>query len=397
MQKSEQFDRWKTCVLIPTYNNAATLGEVIDSVLRYTNSIIVVNDGSTDQTAEILKQYETRITVHHLLQNGGKGLALRKGFEIAIEKGYQRAITLDSDGQHRSSDLPKFLDALEQHPNALLVGARNMTQENVPGTSSFGHKFSNFWYQVMTGRSLPDTQSGYRLYPLEAMKKMRFYTTKYELEMETLVRLSWQDIEVLPVPIDVHYPPEGERVTHFRKVPDFTRISILNTVLVAIALFYMRPRIFFRNLQKKSPREFVQEYILNSQESNLKITLALMLGLFIGVSPFWGYQILIIIALCVVFRLNKVIALVAGHISIPPMIPLILFASYKLGGFVIGNEQQVLFSSTLTFADIRDNVVQYVVGSFCLATLLALVGGLLTYPVLMWFRTGKTELETVER
>lgn len=384
-----QFDQWKTCVIIPTYNNDQTLQEVVSGVLGYTQNVIVVNDGSTDQTNAILKEFESDILVHHLPENAGKGVALRKGFDLAIAKGYERAITIDSDGQHKASDLPNFLNALEENPDAMIVGARNMGQDNVPGSSSFGHKFSNFWYRVMTGRKLPDTQSGYRLYPLTKIKNMRFYTTKYELEMESLVRLSWLDIPVIPVPIDVYYPPEEERVTHFRKIPDFTRISILNTIMVAIALLYVRPKLFFRNLKKKSARDFFREYILNSKETNAQITFAIMLGLFIGVAPLWGYQIVLILFFCTLLKLNKVIALVAGHISIPPMIPIILYASYWLGGLLLygkGGGNSPLLGSQMTFADVKENLFQYVVGSFALGIVLAVVFGLIFYILLTIFR-----------
>ena len=271
-----------------------------------------------------------------------------------------------------------------------------MTQEAVPGTSSFGHKFSNFWYSVITGRKLPDTQSGYRLYPLKLIKNRHFYTTKYELEMEALVRLSWQDIPVIPVPIDVYYPPGEERITHFRKVPDFTRISILNAVLVAIGLLYMRPRQFFRSLKKKSAKQFIRAYILDSNESNLQITLAIMLGLFIGISPLWGYHIILVIFFCVLFKLNKVIALVAAHISIPPMIPILLYFSYKLGGLLLNNAaEQVLFSSKLSLTDVKNNLVQYVVGSFALGAIAAVVLGVVSYIVLMLFRKRGARVESV--
>lgn len=392
-----QFDQWKTCVIIPTYNNDQTLGEVVSDVLSYTKNIIVVNDGSTDQTADILQSFESEIAIHHLPENSGKGVALRKGFNLAMEQGYERAITIDSDGQHKASDLPNFINALEEHPDAMIVGARNMGQDNVPGTSSFGHKFSNFWYKVMTGRQLPDTQSGYRLYPLTRMQKMRFYTTKYELEMESLVRLSWLDISVLAVPIDVYYPPEEERVTHFRKIPDFTRISILNTVMVIIALLYVRPKLFLKNLKKKSARDFFRQYILNSEETNAQLTFAVMLGLFIGVTPFWGYQIMLIIFFCVLLKLNKVIALVAGHISIPPMIPVILYASYWLGGLLLygkGGGNSPLFASKMTLTDVKDNLLQYVVGSFALGIVLAAVVGLIFYILLSIFRKNSVQSKT---
>ncbi|HEY0261595.1 MAG TPA: glycosyltransferase family 2 protein [Chitinophagales bacterium] len=238
------------CVLIPTYNNSGTVAQVIADVQQFTNNIIVVNDGSTDNTKRILADISD-ITVMNFAQNQGKGKALREGFKRATELGFTHAITLDSDGQHKASDLPIFFSTIAQKPNALFIGARNMNQENVPGTSSFGHKFSNFWFKFETGIDAPDTQSGYRAYPIYLLKNTRFFTTKYEFEIEVIVRAAWKKIPIEFLPINVYYPPQEERISHFRKVPDFTRISILNTLLVTFAILYFKPKKFIENLFAK--------------------------------------------------------------------------------------------------------------------------------------------------
>lgn len=105
-------------------------------------------------------------------------------------------------------------------------------------------KFSNFWFRIETGLNVPDTQSGYRLYPLELLKDIYFYSTKYEFEIEVLVRASWKGIKIESTEVSVYYPPKAERITHFRPLTDFLRISILNTILVIITFFYIKPRLF---------------------------------------------------------------------------------------------------------------------------------------------------------
>src|SRR5690606_41047183 len=133
------------------------------------------------------------------------------------------------------SDLPKMIQMCYENPNTVLMGSRNMTQEGVPGKSYFGNKFSNFWFKVETWISLPDTQTGFRVYPLKPLKSIRLFTTKFELEIEVIVRLAWKFIPFKAVPIQVKYDPE-ERVSHFRPGRDFFRISVLNSILVIIAL-----------------------------------------------------------------------------------------------------------------------------------------------------------------
>ena len=237
------------CVVVPTYNNAKTLGRVLEGILRYTSHILVVNDGATDETPALLSSYPS-LRVITFAKNRGKGAALKAAFREAVSLGYVYAITIDSDGQHYPEDLPAFASALRntQEPT-LWVGSRNMDSEGIPRKSSFGHRFSNFWFHLETGVKLPDTQSGYRLYPLLHLPR-RYFTGKYEFEIEVLVRSSWRGVQVSSLPIRVLYDP-SERVSHFRPFWDFLRISFLNTFLVLIALLYIKPRDFLRQLKKK--------------------------------------------------------------------------------------------------------------------------------------------------
>ncbi len=381
----EIFEQKKCCVIIPTYNNEKTLAAVINGVLEYTNQVIVVNDGSTDSTSHILSDF-TNVDIVSYPKNKGKGYALRKGLRFAWEKGYKYAITIDSDGQHYVTDLPKFLEKLNESPNAIIIGSRNMDQSSVPGKSSFGHKFSNFWFRFETGINAPDTQSGFRLYPLEPLRKMIFFTRKYEFEIEVIVRAAWKGVEVTSVPIQVYYAPKETRVSHFRPFRDFTRVSILNTILVFYALLIVKPFKFVRSLNKKNIKEFYQKQVLQSEEPNSKIAFAIMLGLFMGVAPVWGYQMLIAFGLAHLLKLNKVLVLVASNISIPPMIPIILFASFKTGGFFIDANRLTLQYSTVNFEMIKDNLLQYLIGSLAFGVILAITMGLISYILLSLFR-----------
>ena len=252
------FEKHNCCVLIPTYNNAGTLESVINDVLAYTNRIVIVNDGSTDDTKNVLKKFP-HLNLVSFPTNQGKGMALRAGFKEAVALGYDKAITIDSDGQHYADDIPAFFENLDTQPDALIVGARNMSAEGIPGKSSFGHKISNFWFHFETGINLPDTQSGFRLYPVRELSRMNFFTTKYEFEIEVLVRASWAGIPVVSVPVKVFYAPGKERVTHFRPFTDFTRVSILHTWLVILTALWFFPQRFFNRIKKKtSGRSFAR-------------------------------------------------------------------------------------------------------------------------------------------
>lgn len=384
---SERIENRNLCVIIPTYNNHKTLRRVIDGVLKYTQDLIIVNDGSTDTTKEILTDY-SQLTQIHIARNQGKGNALREGFTKAKTLGFDYAITIDSDGQHFPDDIPVFLDALDNSDkNILLIGSRNMEQNGVPKKSSFGNKFSNFWFWFETGITLEDTQSGYRLYPLQALPK-RFFTKKFEFEIEVIVRTAWNGVTVKNIPINILYDP-NERVTHFRPFKDFTRISILNTVLVVITLLYIKPRNFFRSFKKKSIKDFIREDILASSDSNTIKALSIALGVFVGIAPFWGFQTGIVIFLAVVLRWNKVLAFAFSNVSIPPMIPFIIYGSLKAGGLFVEDTAKFSLNTPITLAHIKLHIVQYLIGSFVLATVAAILFGVGSYLLLSLSKKSK--------
>ncbi len=370
----------ETCVIIPTYNNQKTLQRVIDGVLNYTQNIIIVNDGSTDETFSILQKY-SQLTQIHFPVNKGKGVALREGFKKAKQFNYNFAITIDSDGQHFPLDIPLFWKAMEEeNRDVLLIGSRNMDQDGVPKKSSFGNKFSNFWFWFETGIKLDDTQSGFRLYPLNSIPK-KFFTRKFEFEIEVIVRTAWNGIPVKNIPINILYDP-NERVSHFRPFQDFTRISVLNTVLVIITLVYIKPRDFFQKLLKKKFKDFIREDILASSDSNLKKASSIALGVFIGIAPFWGLQTILSISMAILFRLNKALSFAFSNISFPPMIPFIIFGSLEIGSFFVGNTKPLRFDHSITLDVVKSNLTQYLVGSFVLATVAAIVFGVGSYLLL---------------
>ncbi|NUY81398.1 DUF2062 domain-containing protein [Flavobacterium sp. MAH-1] len=375
--------RLNVCVIIPTYNNHKTLKRVIDSVLEYTPDIIIVNDGATDSTSEILENYRQLTIVTHP-KNIGKGMALRNGFAKARELGFDHAITIDSDGQHFASDLPIFLEALEAEGDILLIGGRNMTQEGVPKKSSFGNNFSNFWFWFETGIRLEDTQSGYRSYPLKRIPK-KYFTKKFEFEIEVIVRAAWRGIDVKNVPIQVKYDP-NERVSHFRPFKDFTRISILNTILVTICLLWIFPRNLFRKLKKKGIKRFFLENVLHSEDSNRVKALSIALGVFIGISPFWGFQTVLALFLATVFRLNKAIAFAFSNVSIPPMIPPIVAGSLWVGSLFYDTGAPLFPELPITFEKLKIHLGQYLIGSLTLAAISAVVIGFLSYGLLRIFK-----------
>lgn len=243
----------EVCAVIPTYQNAKTLLKVVADVHRVVNTVFVVDDGSNDGTAALLdkatgSERPEKVLTHP--KNCGKGAALKTGLTYARQQGFRYAVTVDADGQHRADDIPALLQAVEEEPDALAIGSRGLQHENMPAKSTFANRFSNFWFALQTLQRLPDTQSGLRVYPLRRLHGLRWMSARYEAELTLLVFSAWAGVKLLPVPVSVYYPPRDQRVTHFRPGRDFTRISVLNTLLCFLMVVYGWPRIFCRQIAR---------------------------------------------------------------------------------------------------------------------------------------------------
>ncbi|CAL1520051.1 DUF2062 domain-containing protein [Chitinophaga sp. MM2321] len=387
---NEHFERHRAAVLIPTYNNATTLGAVLEAALTYTTHVIVVNDGATDDTAAILDQFPQLQRVSYS-PNRGKGIALRRGFAYAKAQGYDYVITMDADGQHFATDLPGMLEMIGTSPDTLIIGARNLHQENMPTKNTKANKISNFWFSVTTGLKGPDTQSGYRLYPLHRIGNMQFWCTKYEFEIEVLVRSAWKGIKIDWAPVKVYYPPADERVSHFRPVHDIVRITLLNTMLVLITFLYIKPRDLVRFLLKgENWKKMWYEEVLRATESNAVKAASIGFGVFMGIVPIWGFQLLVAILVSIKLKLNKALVVIAAHISAPPLIPLIIFISFLMGRVWMGQTaKDLIFSNGINAETIKENTLQYIYGSITLAIVAGIVAWLVSYVLLSVFRRKK--------
>lgn len=379
----QEMKRMGICVIVPTYNNHKTIARVIERVLEYTDDLIVVNDGATDETPRILDGFGDRIVRVSYAPNKGKGYALRMGFQKATELGYHYAITLDSDGQHFPNDIPKFIEVHKSHPNAVIMGARNLEADGMPAKNSFANRFSNFWFRLQTGIFMPDTQTGFRLYPLHKIENINFFTTRFEFEIEVIVKLAWRDVPFVSVPIQVKYDP-NERVSHFRPGPDFTRISFLNAWFTILTAAYHLPR---RLLLKGKLFRLIKEEAIKPEETNIRKAASIGLGFFFGILPIWGFQLLVGIPTAIFLRMNKVLFIAAANISLPPMIPFIIFFSYLMGQ-PFSDAEPIPFEklSTLTLENIHDNFIQYVIGAIILSIAGGLAGFLVSWAALAALR-----------
>lgn len=234
------------CVLIPTFNNRVTIADVVTRSLATGLAVLVVDDGSTDGTGEAAAAAGATVVTHDV--NRGKGRALLTGWAGAAQRGFSHAVTVDGDAQHPPEEVPALLATMREQPDALVVGCRDMSSENVPRSSRIGRAISDFMLWAAASHELkgerPDSQCGFRIYPLQHVLALGMHGRRYEFEMEILVRAAWHGVPLRARPIRVHYPTPEERVSHFHKWRDNGRIVGIYTRLMLLRLFwpFTRPR-----------------------------------------------------------------------------------------------------------------------------------------------------------
>jgi glycosyltransferase involved in cell wall biosynthesis len=388
----------KPCILIPTYDTPRTIEAVVEGARAHCPDIIVIDDGSGEDTRESLRRLRG-ITVIRNERNLGKGAALLSGLQEARRLGFTHAIAMDSDGQHLPEDIPLFLETAARSPRTLLLGDRDLKAAGAGPGSRFGRANSNFWTFVETGLRLPDTQCGFRSYPLEEIDPLHFATTGYDFEIEVLVRAAWTGVPIDSIPVRVRYFQGKERVSHFRPFLDFLRIARLNTRLVTLRICLPAPYLALLSLRRfrsmgfwRRVKESLIEIFVREPGSPRRIAASAGLGFFMGIAPIWGFQIAAAIATAHVLRLSKPVAVLASHISFPLVVPFILYASLLLGRLALGGAgpARSLAGLELTPADFP----AWVAGSLILALATALVGGALIYLAVLGLRRIRRELRS---
>jgi glycosyltransferase involved in cell wall biosynthesis len=215
----------RLCGLIPVYNNPLTIKAVALQVRQFIDYLIIVDDGSDDETASILKQLSSddpeHITVHPMLSNQGKGAAVQAGFKLAQAKHFTHALQVDADGQHTLTDIPRFIDAMKKSPEALILGDP-IFDAGIPAIRKHGRKLTKAIVALETGAlNLPDAMCGFRIYPLHPISKLSRQGSRMSFDPDVMVRAYWANIPFVVIPTRVRYlSAEEGGVSHFRMVHD---------------------------------------------------------------------------------------------------------------------------------------------------------------------------------
>ncbi|NTV52210.1 MAG: DUF2062 domain-containing protein [Candidatus Firestonebacteria bacterium] len=382
----------RICLLIPTYNHAAFLPEVLARARTLAWPVIVVDDGSTDETADLLEKFPEIQTVRWR-RNRGKGAALAAGLSLAAKLGFDLAVTLDADGQHAPADAPRLVAAAAGRLDTLVIGAREEGQQHAPRRTRFGRAFSNFWIWIETGLKVSDAQSGYRAYPVALANRVRVRSRRYGWETEMLVRLAWGGVQVAEVPVSISYA--AKPASHFRPFQDFFLNSCVNAYLVCRRLWPWPIPALVRGEKIVWPqgwparlRMVWEKYLWLPGQSPLQAALSLGFGAFMGVFPVWGLQMLIAVFIAQRLHLNAALVILAANISLPPMIPFIVYSALVLGRFLSsGQWVWSLDWHHLTLALARARAWEFILGSVVLAVGVGLLVGAAGYLFLTLFKS----------
>jgi uncharacterized protein (DUF2062 family) len=345
---------FRPVVIAPTYNNVRTLGDVLDRVRAQGLHAIVVNDGSTDGTAEVLAArlagvHAGSLTVLTHRRNRGKGTALQTGFAAARRAGFTHAVTIDTDGQLDPEEIPLLLAAARRSPEALVIGRRDPRGDGYPAKSRIGRSISNAFVRLECGVRVDDSQCGFRVYPLGLLRAAGCCMDHYGFETEVITRAGWAGCPVEEVPVTCRYLAPERRVSHFRPFRDTIRGVLMHFYLTsrALAPFPKHPRwpvsrgvviadeepIGRRLLKWFSPRQAWRQ-LRESRVGRTDLAAGLAAGVFIANLPAYGFQSLLSLYAARRLQLHPLSVLLGSHASTPPVGPLLVAAAIAVGHFV---------------------------------------------------------------
>jgi glycosyltransferase involved in cell wall biosynthesis len=217
-------EKLKFAVVIPAYNEAATIREVVAASLAQCDEVIVVDDCSTDATSAELTGMPVILLRNE--RNSGKAASLWRGMQAAMARGCEAVVTLDGDGQHNPDDIPRLVEAAQRLPNHVVIAARLANRENAPKARLFANNFADFWISWAAGQWVHDSQSGFRLYPVALLGEavsQRQLRHGFVFESEILIEGARHGYPAVSVPISSVYR-HGARPSHFRPVADISLI-----------------------------------------------------------------------------------------------------------------------------------------------------------------------------
>lgn len=293
----------KIACVIPLYNHARTVLKVAADAKKYLEDVRIIDDGSTDLPEDFdASAASIGISVLHHDRNRGKGAAIKTAADALSRAGTDCMIVMDADGQHDPADLPKFIASVNADPACIAVGCRDFSSPDIPASSRFGRNFSNFWCRLETGVRCGDTQSGFRAYPVNALRQLHLICDRYNFEIEAFVKLLWAGFRLVEIPVSVSY---RDRVTHFDQWRDNVRLSLLHTWLVLRRILPIPHKRLAPGVPERTdwrillhPLRFCRA-LLEENADPPGLAASAAVGTYFAVLPLIGVHMAVILYLCI--------------------------------------------------------------------------------------------------
>jgi glycosyltransferase involved in cell wall biosynthesis len=356
-------------VVAPTFNNSATLADVLERTARLGFPIIVVNDGSTDQTEVLLKTLPS-VQVRSHWVNRGKAAAIRTGAEAAAHLGFTHIVTIDTDGQHDPEDIPILLEQARQSPDSLILGRRARRMSGYPMLNRAGRWISNGLVWLECGLRLDDTQCGLRVYPLNLIAEAPSAASRYGFETEILTLAAWRGCPIIQIDVKCRYDVADGRISHFQPWRDSLRAGRMHAGLLAAAVprwpLRFHPAAIWRDWRgtPKRRKEFAG---------------GLALGVFCACLPLYGIQGILSLVGARMLRFNRLSALAGSQLSSPPIGAGLIAISIAIGHLLLNGHWlgagawQMAHASSRPWSMLRTFLLDWALGSLVLGAVLSAI------------------------
>lgn len=359
----------KILIVIPHYNHSASLRRVAEGCLAQNPNVAVFDDGSDGSPEELLKGLP--VSFVRFDENRGKGAVILDAARWAASRGFTHIVTVDADGQHDPKDYPLLCAAARENPKAIIIGRRRFSAaENVPASSKFGRKFGGFWVHLQTGKAVSDIQSGYRVYPVEMLLCLPFFSKRYAFEAEVPVRALWAGFGLKEVDVSVEYPKD--RISHFSLLKDNFRLSVLNTYLTIRSMLPIPHRQYGPSgktgkITKRGYWEVMAEN-LKMPGNVTRNAVSAAWGIFCGSIALPGVRQVMLFFGAGWWNLNKILSISFEKLCIGPIVPALCI---EAGYFMRYGRFLTEFNLTTLGRQFLQRVWEWVLGSLVVAPLLA--------------------------
>ena len=368
----------KIIIVIPVYNNSTTLPGIVNGALAVHDDVMVVDDGSTDKSANTLAGLNVHL-IHHE-KNMGKGAAIKSAARTARKFGMTHIVTIDANGRYDPADFNLFEGALKDNTDSIIIGRRNFQKSVVPVLYRFSRRLANFWFQVQTGVILGDIRCTFRAYPLAVLENLTLRTRRNSFEVEVLTKAAWAGVNLNEVNISAYFHRPEKQKFNFNFLMANLRVTLFNFHLTMRSIV---PWPHQKLINKDLPGDKISvlhplrsiKTLLTENTSPGQLAAACALGVFLGTLPLIGFHNITILFAASYFRLNKVVALATSGLCVPPLVPaLCIEAGYFIRHGTFLTEISI---KTLGYQAI-ERIYEWLIGSLVLAPVFAvLVGGII--------------------